>query len=163
MLGYARKTRVGTARETIGWMRELREGEAGPQSGSEFAFNSGLGHQSLSADCHISGPLDVTGNVGLDGTMDIEILHGPGLFAGELFDVIDFTGTETGTLSRSAQEQQNWTVIYGANQVDLEFGAPVTTHGVPDAGATVLLLGAAITCLGVFARTRRWRPEALSL
>jgi hypothetical protein len=103
----------------------------------------------------LNSTLDVTGNVTLGGTLNVDLLSGFTPSLHEVFDVINFTGTEDGTFAGvTGSDQGDWTVLYENSSVDLEFTQP-NNNNVPDAGTTWLLLGIGLAGLGLMAGLRR--------
>jgi hypothetical protein len=85
-------------------------------------------------DSASNGLLSITGDATLGGTLDINLLGGFTPTNGETFELIGFSGTETGAFSGiSAADRADWTVLYQAGQVDLEFtGNAAPTSNTPE-------------------------------
>ena len=106
----------------------------------------------------LNGKFDVTGNITLGGILDIELLNGFTPTTGELFTLMDFSGTENGIFSSIiGSDLGDWSVLYnpGNNgQVDLEFvGRPNTA--VPDSGSCAGLGAVILLALVFVSRNRR--------
>jgi hypothetical protein len=66
------------------------------------------------------GTFNVSGNLTLGGTLDINLLNGFDPTSGEIFDLMNYSGTESGEFAPVA----GWTVLYDLNgnqQIDLEY------------------------------------------
>ena len=100
-----------------------------------------------------SGLLSVTGDLTLDGILDINLLNGFTPTNGETFELIGYTGVESGIFSTiTGSDAGFWTVLLENDQVDLAFNSSgsTTTSTVPDAGSTWLLLSAGLAGLALF-------------
>ncbi len=81
-----------------------------------------------------NGTFNVTGNVNLDGTLNVNVVNGFTPAAGEMFTVVGFTGTLTGAFSNfGGSDPGDWTLLYNnPDQIDLEFTGGVLP--VPEPG-----------------------------
>lgn len=78
-----------------------------------------------------NGIFDVTGNLNLGGDLNIGLLGGFNPSNDELFTLFNFTGTEVGAFSGiTGSDANDWTVLYDANNIELEFKEP--TSSVPE-------------------------------
>jgi T5SS/PEP-CTERM-associated repeat protein len=89
------------------------------------------------------GHFDVTGNVTLGGSLDIDLVGGFDPTHGETFDLIDYSGTESGAFAPIA----DWTVVYDASGINN--GHEVEIEYVPDAASTLGLLSLAFSVLAL--------------
>jgi fibronectin-binding autotransporter adhesin len=104
-----------------------------------------------------NGELSVTGNVTLDGTLDINLLGNPVLNANVSgFVLMTFTGTENGTFaSVIGADQGDWTVVYQAHDLILEFTGPSSTSPVPEPRMVVLEIALLLGFVFAYRFTRR--------
>ena len=111
----------------------------------------------------LNGKFDVTGNIYLSGILDIELIDGFMPIYGELFTLINFSGTEYGTFSSIiGSDMGNWNVLYnpGNNgQVDLEFIGRPTNATVPEAGSCAWLLAVVMLAMIFVSRQPTQRNE----
>jgi len=108
-----------------------------------------------SIDLSASGLFSITGNVTLGGTLDIGLLGGFNPTPTELFDLINFTGTETGAFSSiTGADAGDWTLVYNANRVELEYTPPAENGPPPSAAPEPSTYGlcAVLAILAVVAR-----------
>ena len=74
-----------------------------------------------------NGMLDVGGNLVLGGTLDIDLLNSFAPTNGQVFDLINYNGLESGQFAGiTGSDASEWTIDYNQGQVDLEFNKPVT-------------------------------------
>jgi hypothetical protein len=107
-----------------------------------------------SIDDSSNGILDVTGNVGLTGWLDVGLLDGFTPVDGREFTFLKYSGTESGTLGVIGPASADWTVIYEPGFVELEFNR-VSLNTVADKGMTCALLGVGLAGLGYLYRPLR--------
>lgn len=110
-----------------------------------------------------SGLLSVTGDLTLDGILDINLLNGFTPTNGETFELIGYTGVESGIFSTiTGSDAGFWTVLLENDQVDLAFNSSgsTTTSTVPDVGSTLLLLSAGLAGLALFGCRGRRKSAA---
>jgi hypothetical protein len=104
-----------------------------------------------------SSQLMVTGNVTLDGILQINLLRGFTPFNGQLFDLISFSGVESGQFSGIlGASQAFWTVLYNPNnngKVDLQYNHPVS--GVPEPNFVFLNLAVGLALVLVWRRRKK--------
>lgn len=101
-----------------------------------------------------NGELTVTGNVNLAGALDISLLGSPTLTSGELFTLITFTGTESGTFgSIIGADLGQWTVLYNPTDVLLEFTP--STSPVPEPSLVLLNIALALGLVLGYRFTRK--------
>jgi hypothetical protein len=110
----------------------------------------------------LNSTLDVTGNISLNGLLNVDLLSGYTPVIGDVFDVLSYTGSETGAFSGIVgSDAGDWTVFYGtlnSGQIDLELTTAISTGGggsAPDASSSLLLLGCGVLGLALAARLRR--------
>jgi hypothetical protein len=114
-------------------------------------------------DASNSGLLSATGDVTLDGILDIALLDGFTPTNGETFELMDYTGAESGIFSTiTGSDAGFWSVLLESGQVDLEFNSSgsTITNTVPDVGSTLLLFSAGLASLALFGRRGRDRIVA---
>ena len=102
-----------------------------------------------------NGMFDITGNASLGGTLQINLLGGFTPFQGELFTLMTLTGgIETGAFSGiTGSDASDWIVLYGGNNVELEFGSAVPE---PSTWAMILF---GFTGIGFMAYRRKAKPS----
>jgi hypothetical protein len=131
------------------------------ESGNYIQDSGGTMDWSIESDSLFS-TFDVTGDISLGGTLDINVLPGFGSSAPEYFDIINFTGSdllgsEFATIDFTGTNAADWTVLYTANSVELELITPIALppSGVPDTGSTLLLFGVGLVGLVLVASLKR--------
>jgi hypothetical protein len=105
-----------------------------------------------------NGELAVTGNVTLDGKLDINLLGNPVLVPDVTeFVFMTFTGTETGTFAPAniiGADAGDWTVIYNAHSLELEF-TPPSTSTVPEPRMVAIEIALLLGLVFAYRFTRR--------
>jgi hypothetical protein len=105
-----------------------------------------------------NGELAVTGNVTLDGKLDINLLGNPVLVPDVTeFVFMTFTGTETGTFAPAniiGADAGDWTVIYNAHNLELEF-TPPSTSTVPEPRMVAIEIALLLGLVFAYRFTRR--------
>ena len=94
------------------------------ETGNYLQNSDGILMELISAS--YNGRFDVTGDITLDGIINVDLLDGFMPLVGQIFTVMTFTGTETGTFAGgvTGSEADAWTVLYNPgnnHEVDLEF------------------------------------------
>ena len=94
--------------------------------------------------------LDVTGNLVLGGTLDIDLLGRAAPTSGSVFELASYTGSISGGFSEiEGFNASDWTLVYTTpGQVDLEYNAG-SAQGVPDPGSTLVLLSGGMIALAL--------------
>jgi hypothetical protein len=102
-----------------------------------------------------NGMFDITGNASLSGTLHIDLLGGFTPFRGELFTLMTLTGgIEMGVFSGiTGSDASDWIVLYGGNNVELEFGV----SAVPEPSTWAMLL-IGFAGIGFMAYRRKSKP-----
>jgi hypothetical protein len=111
------------------------------------------------------GTFTINGNVNLDGTLNIDLLNGFRPTTGQLFPLMDYTGTLNGTFAGIGGTDPNgWTLLNNPGQIDLEFTGGVLP--IPEPGVWLDMTSMLpLILLGRKCRTRlvRRRRTGLSL
>jgi fibronectin-binding autotransporter adhesin len=91
-----------------------------------------------------NGVLDVTGNVDLDGIVDVDLLDGFTPTNGEEFALIDYSGSLTGAIAGIiGSDATEWTIVNLPGSVDLRFGSRVVNNvAEPSAWVDLAFMGA---------------------
>ena len=116
-------------------------------------------------DAGSNGMFTITGNVNLDGAINIDLLNGFTPATGQLFTLVDYSGSCYGAFSTIIGSYPgDWTLLYNPGQIELEFNG---IQPIPEPSAwmdIVLMLPLILICpnirgtaqSGWFRRASQW-------